>query len=163
MHHLPLIDALPENGPIVIEARTLWNEKPGRLEFGVFDVTGGTESLWKLPPELLDDTPGLKRPKLGSPNYGEATWASSSGVMLVAHSEAIYMVHLDGAYSQINLFMPGKLSRYDGMSHYALSPDASEVAYALYTRDRKDKQPDEQTGKLYWEIWNGRLQRTDGR
>ncbi|WP_321940364.1 hypothetical protein [Paraburkholderia sp. J8-2] len=158
-HHLPLIDVLSDKRPVVLETRRLWNEKPERLEFGVFDLASGKQSLWNLPPELLDEPSHNGRPRLLSPNRGEAAWANFSGVMLVAHSEAIYMVHPNGSYSKINLLMPGKLLQYDGMSHYALSPDASNVAYALYTRDRKDTQFAGSTGKLYTGLL---IQQTEG-
>ncbi|CAG9200571.1 hypothetical protein PSP6_200136 [Paraburkholderia tropica] len=79
--------------------------------------------------------------------------------MLVAHSAAIYMVHPDRSYSRLNLLMPGLLLQYDGMSHYALSPDASEVAYALYTRDQKNVRFAAEGGKLYRQLL---IQKTDG-
>ncbi|WP_224008902.1 TolB family protein [Paraburkholderia tropica] len=158
-HDLPAIDVLPDKSPVVLEMRRLWDAQPERLEFGVFDLENGRQFLWNLPSELIAETFHNGRPRLVTPNRGEATWANGSGVMLVAHSAAIYMVHPDRSYSRLNLLMPGLLLQYDGMSHYALSPDASEVAYALYTRDQKNVRFAAEGGKLYRQLL---IQKTDG-
>jgi Tol biopolymer transport system component len=88
----------------------------------------------------------------------QASWAPKTGQLLLPFLDTIYVINRDGSHSEAHLHMPGHLTPYTGMHNYALSADGQWVAYSLYARDPKDKQPDG-FGKLYLDLM---LQKTSG-
>jgi len=147
--HLALIKALPANDQIILEVRDKGTF--GALnEIGVFNLTTHSETRWDILGNALREVPARR--------FGAyADWAPR-GQLLYATESSVHLVSRDGSTIELHLNMPGGLKPLDGMTAYALSPNAQQVAYLLDTRDLSDQQQDKR-GKFYNDLM---IQETQG-
>jgi len=147
--HLASIKALPPHGQIILEVRNK-NTTGVPNEIGVFNLTTHSETRWDILGNVLREVPAGQ--------FGAYVDWAPRGQLLYATQNSIHLVSRDGTTVELHLNMPGGLKPLDGMTAYALSPNAQQVAYLLYTRDMSETQEDKR-GKLYNDLM---IQKTQG-
>lgn len=147
--HLPSIQVIPPHDQIILEVRDKGTF--GALnEIGVFNLTTHSESRWDILGNALREVPARQ--------FGAyADWAPS-GQLLYATQSSVHLVSRDGTTVELHLNMLGGLKSLDGMTAFALSPNAQQIAYLLYARDMSETQEDKR-GKLYKDLM---IQKTKG-
>lgn len=142
--HLVPIKALPAHDEVILEVRNKNSNITPPNEIGVFNLTRHTESKWDVLSTALREWPANQ--------FGaQADWAPRAGKFLYATTSSAHLVSKDGTTTELHLQMPGTLAPFDGMTAYALAPDAKHIAYLLYARDGSDRQEDK-NGKLYMDL-----------
>jgi len=146
---LASIKVLPANDQIILEVRDRGTFGTPN-EIGVFNLTTHSETKWDILDNALREVPARQ--------FGaHADWAPR-GQLLYATQNSVHLVSRDGTTVELHLNMPGGLKPLDGMTAYALSPNAQQIAYLLYTRDRTETKEDK-SGKLYKDLM---IQKTQG-
>jgi hypothetical protein len=160
--HLPSIKTLPGREGIVIETRTypfsgdVLTPKTSRhqIEVGIIDIADKTESLWDLPPNIvqLNDRVYL------SSGDRRASWIPKTGQLLLALHDSVNLINQDGTCTKAIVQLPGFITSYEDTDSFSVSQDSQLVAYHIYTRDGKDRRYDpndksaENAGKLYTDV-----------
>jgi hypothetical protein len=136
-----LIKQIPAGHQIALEART---EAGGSgIEIAIYDLTQHTEAKWDVVGSAFCEHIEAAKPW--------ADWAPTARQFFFATGESAHLVNLDGSAASLTPRMPGHLDALNGMSSYAVSADAKQIAYLLYVRDIGERQADG-FGKLYADV-----------